>query len=61
MAESAYSAAQDNIGNKKALSEEQVDRILKVTKEVVAISAAIISAAAGVKGLRAAKTPRVRQ
>jgi hypothetical protein len=61
MDESAYSAVQGNIGNKKALSPEQVDRILKVTREVVAISAAIIGAAAGVKGLRTSKTPSVRQ
>jgi hypothetical protein len=53
-------SAQGSTGNKKALSQEQVDRILTVTKELVAISAAIIGAAAGVKGLRTSKTPQAR-
>lgn len=53
----SMACAQDNIGNKKALSPAQVDRFLKVTKEVVAITASIIGAAAGIKGLRAPKTP----
>ena len=54
------SSAQGNTGSKKALSPQQVDRILTVTKELVAISAAIIGAAAGVKGLRTSKTPSAR-
>jgi hypothetical protein len=53
-------SAQGNTSNKKALSQEQVDRILNVTKEVVAISAAIIGAAAGIKGLRTPKKPPAR-
>jgi hypothetical protein len=45
---------------KKALSQEQVDRILKVAKELVVISTGIIGAAAGIKGLRTPKTPPAR-
>jgi hypothetical protein len=56
-AQRSMASAQDNIGNKNALSPEQIDRILKVTKEVVAITASIIGAAAGIKGLRTPKTP----
>jgi hypothetical protein len=53
-------SAQDNTGNKKTLSPEQIDRILNVTQKVVAIGAAIITAAAGAKGLRTPKAPPVR-
>lgn len=56
----SMASAQGNARNKKALSQDQVDRILNVTKEVVAISAAIIGAAAGIKGLRTPKTPPAR-
>ena len=42
-------SAQGGTTNKKALSQEQVDRILKITQEVVAISAAVIGAIAGVR------------
>jgi hypothetical protein len=53
-------SAQGDTTNKKALSQEQVDRILKVTQEVLAISAAIMGAIAGVKSLRTSKTPPAR-
>jgi len=39
----------------EAERQERIDRALSVTKEVVAVSAAIIGAAAGIKGLRTSK------
>ena len=43
----------------KALRQQRINRILGVTREVVTISATVVGAIAGIKGLRA-KTPSAR-
>jgi len=44
----------------KALRQQRINRILGVTREVVTIGATVVGAIAGIKGLRAPKTPPAR-
>ena len=45
----------DDEENQKTEKQKRLDRVLDVTSKVVTIGAAVISAAAGIKGLRKPK------
>jgi len=55
--EDSKATTEADLEKQRALKQERINRILSVTKEVVAIGAAVIGAAAGIKGMRTPKTP----
>jgi hypothetical protein len=49
------SNSEDDAENQKTEKQKRLDRVLEVTSKVVTIGAAVIGAAAGIKGLRKPK------